>query len=43
MNDLRTKWIVANFIGFTIGGILYPIIAHGLTGAHETERFTTLC
>jgi hypothetical protein len=29
------KWIIANFIGFTIGGILHPIIAHGLTGAHE--------
>jgi hypothetical protein len=35
MSNLRTKWIIANFIGFTIGGILHPIIAHGLTGAHE--------
>jgi hypothetical protein len=35
MNDLRKNWIIANFIGFTIGGVLHPIIAHGLTGGHE--------
>lgn len=35
MNYLRTKWIAANFVGFTTGGALHTVFAHGLTGAHE--------
>jgi hypothetical protein len=35
MNNLQTKWIIANFVGFTIGGAVHTIFAHGLTGRHE--------
>jgi hypothetical protein len=35
LKNLKTRWIAANFVGLTIGGLLHPFIAHGLTGAHE--------
>jgi hypothetical protein len=35
LKNLKTRWIAANFAGLTIGGLLHPLIAHGLTGAHE--------
>jgi hypothetical protein len=33
--NLRKRWIIANFAGLAIGGLLHPLIAHGLTGGHE--------
>ena len=33
----RTRWWIANAVGFTVAHVVYSLVGHGLTGSHGDE------
>jgi hypothetical protein len=36
-HDFRRRWWVANSVGFAVGLVLFSLLGHGITGAHDDE------